>query len=211
MTKNKKLSIITRNLLPVNHHSEPVIRHTSLFGWYRRWRHSKGYGVHSPFAYRFITEVLHPGNYGYYSYHQLETLNRNSKIEQPSFFKEARFLIRLAIFLQTKRIIIYKNKFHEAQTVAKALKKVYCCCETDEGIAFKEGDLLILPSNVAQGEEIARRALEHNVAVYVINPSSEVKKLLETPIKTGVLFTGTSKMLLVPRPQMEYVAYSIIL
>ncbi len=36
---------------------------------YLRWRHGKGYGIHSPFAYRFITEVLRlPKLYGYYSY-----------------------------------------------------------------------------------------------------------------------------------------------
>lgn len=27
-------------------------------GWIARYRHSKGFGVHSPFAFRFITEVL---------------------------------------------------------------------------------------------------------------------------------------------------------
>lgn len=34
-----------------------------------RRRCSRGFGVHSPFAYRFITEVLClPGEYGYYAY-----------------------------------------------------------------------------------------------------------------------------------------------
>lgn len=34
-----------------------------------RRRHSRGFGIHSPFAYRFITEVLClPGEYGYYAY-----------------------------------------------------------------------------------------------------------------------------------------------
>lgn len=36
-------------------------------GWWRRLRHSRGYGVHSPSAYRFIREVLceHLPYYGY--------------------------------------------------------------------------------------------------------------------------------------------------
>lgn len=35
----------------------------------RRVRHGRGFGIHSPFAYRFITEVLNlPSEYGYYQY-----------------------------------------------------------------------------------------------------------------------------------------------
>lgn len=36
---------------------------------YKRWRHGHGFGIHSPFGYRFITEVLRlPEEYGYYAY-----------------------------------------------------------------------------------------------------------------------------------------------
>lgn len=37
---------------------------------YSRWRHGHGFGIHSPFAYRFVTEVLRQG-YGYYAYLRL--------------------------------------------------------------------------------------------------------------------------------------------
>lgn len=34
---------------------------------YRAWRHTHGYGVHSPYAYMLVTEVLDlPGGYAYY-------------------------------------------------------------------------------------------------------------------------------------------------
>lgn len=36
----------------------------------QRWRHSRGFGVHSPFAFRFITETLHQP-YAYYAYSRL--------------------------------------------------------------------------------------------------------------------------------------------
>ena len=40
---------------------------------YLRWRHSKGFGVHSPFAYNLVTTVVRPGIYGYYGYDDIES------------------------------------------------------------------------------------------------------------------------------------------
>ncbi|MBO7068282.1 MAG: hypothetical protein J6W52_06340 [Bacteroidaceae bacterium] len=46
-------------------------RFTNPFIWLRRIRHRCGYGVHSPFAYRFITEVLYM-DLPYYAYDELD-------------------------------------------------------------------------------------------------------------------------------------------
>lgn len=46
-----------------------------LAEWYKRLRHGRGYGVHSPLAYRMVREVLCPsGAYGYYVYDSLPVL-----------------------------------------------------------------------------------------------------------------------------------------
>lgn len=38
-----------------------------MINWYRNWRHTRGYGVHSPYAYMLATEVLRlPRGYSYY-------------------------------------------------------------------------------------------------------------------------------------------------
>lgn len=35
--------------------------------WIRRWRHTRGYGVHSPLAFRIVKECIRPdGRYGFY-------------------------------------------------------------------------------------------------------------------------------------------------
>lgn len=42
---------------------------------YKHWRHSHGFGIHSPSAYRLIREVLRPSpSYGYYGYNALRRL-----------------------------------------------------------------------------------------------------------------------------------------
>ena len=39
-----------------------------LNDWIRRWRHARGYGVHSPLAFRIVKECVHPDSrYGFYS------------------------------------------------------------------------------------------------------------------------------------------------
>ena len=181
----------------------------NLWKGYIRWRHSRGYGVHSPYAYRFITDVLKPGIYGYYAYNLLPSLSKGQSIDSGKFYKEAKFLIRLAIFLSIKRIISYGKRLPEAQIAAKALKILYYGCDGHAEVRFKRGDLLIIPENHSLPSIIIEKAIENNVPVFALNPSKELRKILESPIKNGLLFTGQTRILLIPRREMEYVAYSI--
>lgn len=50
---------------------EDMYRFTNPLIWLSRIRHRCGYGVHSPFAYRFITEVLYE-DLPYYAYDELD-------------------------------------------------------------------------------------------------------------------------------------------
>jgi len=53
-----------------------------LIRWYKSLRHSRGYGIHSPFAYRMVREVLCPPHgYAYYAesrlpHHELRLIYR---------------------------------------------------------------------------------------------------------------------------------------
>lgn len=65
---------------------------------YRRWRHSRGYGIHSPFAYRLVTEALHL-RHGYSYYAETDPRLEADEICQSA---EARALYRLTIFLRNE-------------------------------------------------------------------------------------------------------------
>ena len=50
--------------------------HFGLIRSYKRWRHGRGFGVHSPFAYEFITLTLRE-RLPYYAYERIDAACRN--------------------------------------------------------------------------------------------------------------------------------------
>lgn len=77
----------------------------------RRWR-AKGHGVHSPFAYRFITEILALDSiYGYYEYDNIATRDIDAKTSR---------WLRLICRLKARyadRLIIVDDDFNMAGNV----------------------------------------------------------------------------------------------
>lgn len=62
---------------------------------WQRLRHSRGFGIHSPFAFRFITEVLHqPNKYYAYDFVPDDVLGRH----------DFRLLVRLVVHFRPKVI-----------------------------------------------------------------------------------------------------------
>ena len=57
-----------------------------------RFRTSKGFGVHSPFAFSFITDVM-TQNYQYYSYVEQERRNRQNRDSRPARYQHLIFRI----------------------------------------------------------------------------------------------------------------------
>lgn len=72
------------------------------FIWIKRFRHRCGYGVHSPFAFEFITNVIYE-KAPYYAYKELEQQKRRSHIRINRFSllrKKNRLLFRLVNRIQ---------------------------------------------------------------------------------------------------------------
>lgn len=67
-----------------------------------RWRSNHGYGVHSPFAFRFITTVVRPGPYAYYAYPRLDAAAGKDRYQ-------ARLLFRILCYFNAPHIIMAGN------------------------------------------------------------------------------------------------------
>ncbi len=59
-------------------------------GWLARLRHSRGYGVHSPFAYALIMDAIRePAGYDYYAYAELPQARQRLLYRLAAYFDPA--------------------------------------------------------------------------------------------------------------------------
>ena len=80
---------------------------------YKRWRHGRGFGIHSPFAYDFITRTLRE-RLPYYAYDNIDALavdGRNDKLPH----RRLRLLYRIAVRFNPSVIGVFGNKNSDAE------------------------------------------------------------------------------------------------
>lgn len=138
----------------------------------RRRARAKGFGVHSPFAYRFITEVLSE-HLCYYDYNKLET-------------KTDRTLYRIAAYFSPAKI--YTSLSRHARTILMA-------CPHSRYSNPEECDLAVFTSN----DEIESMlcAIDRQSRIILIDEARlalpEVKKHLDS-LQCGMLFDNASDL-----------------
>lgn len=82
--------------------------------WLCRFRHRRGYGVHSPFAFNFLTDVVY-GKDEYYAYRTLKSrFNSGNWLDRSYRLKCNRFLFRLANYVHPREILLYGDFSDEA-------------------------------------------------------------------------------------------------
>ena len=103
---------------------------TNPLVWLARFRHRKGYGVHSPFAFRFITDVIYECQ-PYYAYKELD-----GQLPFSRRFRQRRglhLLLRLANHLQPKTIVLPKDAWWEKRYLQSGCKSANIQCQWSEG------------------------------------------------------------------------------
>lgn len=169
-----------------------------------RKRHSRGFGVHSPYAYRFVKDVIRPGIYGYYAYDFIDDLPEIS----PRVSRHARWLVRMMIFLGKKRVIAFPVSSESLEIAAASLNINLITSGLNDNIIFTSDDLLVITAH-SGGCSLITEAIQGGSAVFAMDPDSKMRMQLTTPIQKGLLFKSERCLLLIPRKEMEYVAYDI--
>ncbi len=94
-------------------------------GWLKRWRTTRGYGVHSTFAYNLITKVIRQTSAHYYAYAEIDSLcpkgRRTGLTDNFSGFHyaipDARLLFRLLCHFNPTQVIDVGNGHEVTNTI----------------------------------------------------------------------------------------------
>lgn len=182
---------------------------SSISQAYKRWRHSRGFGVHSPYAYDLIKSVVSPGNYAYYGYWDIDKAILSPQAhDYPFLRKDARLLLRLLVWLKSSRLLIYPPQQTVFSTVAAAAGIKYADISNLKTLAPKAGDLLLISGKSPRDGEGAKIITE-GVGIIAFDPSKRLRKEMTEAMKDGLILEGTRILLAIPRPEMVLTSYSI--
>lgn len=109
--------------------------------WLKRFRHRRGYGVHSPFAFDFLTSVVYERG-EYYAYRELRRRHPvSARGGGRHALKCRRFLFRLANYVRPAVIRLYGQVDREAQDylASGCTSAVLCRGGQDCGAAVPAG------------------------------------------------------------------------
>ena len=136
-----------------------------LKDWIRRWRHTRGYGVHSPLAFRIVKECIRPDRrYGFYCDPYLDFEYH----EDRRGLRHARMIIRLLNLLRPthvwmpdadKRIVTAIRMIMPRLRIATQKK---CPEDTDFIISFDRNDIATLWHKMDAFEECGLLAFHYS-------------------------------------------------
>lgn len=173
---------------------------------YKRWRHSRGYGVHSPFAYRIVKQALFPKRgYAWYGYALIEG-NENEYITI-SERRRARMLLRLAAFLDIGSAYIQTDvngPYYRALKGSCSKLLIY-----DNLNRLDDCSMVCV-----NGGEVSIDRLKSYIAIpgrtlLIENVKPEDREILYDAMDEGVMLYGKRNAILISRIAMQKVRYSV--
>ncbi|MDE5554651.1 MAG: hypothetical protein K2J10_05650, partial [Muribaculaceae bacterium] len=120
---------------------------------YKRWRHGRGFGIHSPFAYDFITRTLRE-RLPYYAYTKLDALAAAQRLGA-SEQRRLRLIFRIAVRFNPPSAAIIGNRNDSLQKVA--LKSVRRDINLNADVP--EADLIIVNDDSSRSLTLRDKAV----------------------------------------------------
>ena len=176
-----------------------------IFEGYRRWRHPRGYGVHSPYAFNLVTSVVHPGDYSWYGYSDIDRTFPG--VVDRKVRREARMLLRLVAELRPRSVFLpsgahpsFHAAIHAAGSFIQILRKPKQAAEAD--MICTHGDFIPLDIILAHISRPGR-------SLAILNaPEGWADRIFEA-LEEGVLVRGCRNIFATARDGMQKLQYTM--
>lgn len=171
----------------------------------QRLRHSRGFGVHSPYAYRFVGSVINPlRGYAYYAEKDIE----GTLTKEPMRYRleaEARTLLRIAAFVNPKSAFLPASAHKCFSFVLRAVNRHIRI--TDSAAKIESVDLLATSGDDIALEKLCSFIFQPGKTLLIRNiPAEWIEPLFES-MKEGVMFEGKTNCIFLSRPGIWKVRY----
>ena len=171
----------------------------------KRLRHSHGFGVHSPYAFRFVKSVISPARgYAYYAEEDFEGL----LAKEPHRFlmeKEARALLRIAAFTNPRSAYLPAG-VHVAFRFA--LRAVNSRIQLTESLSkLPDVELAATFTGSQPIETLCEYIAQPGRTLLIRDISTEDTDRIFEAMKEGIMFEGKSNCIFISRPQTRKVRY----
>lgn len=136
---------------------------------YKRWRHGRGFGIHSPFAYDFITRTLRE-RLPYYGYDDIDAAVASSATQPPLSARRLRLIFRIAVRFNPASVAILGDSGESSLTTTlKAVRQNIEITDRTDDADFiiingdtqfsldKESTVILLPDTRRAGSDTLER------------------------------------------------------
>jgi len=176
---------------------------------YRRWRHTRGFGVHSPYAYDLVKYVIRPEKgYLFYGYEDIKSAVRGehcgSRVE-----REAKMLHRLMVALRPDSIFL-PHGISAAYQAAVSSSDSRILIERRPRHA--SGCRMIASHHDFISLDVLRShiAVDGNILAVRNIPEGWMQALFES-LPAGLMFYSPRNVIIINRPHMRKIGYSMFI
>lgn len=182
----------------------------SFAQWYKRLRHSKGFGIHSPFAFMLVNEIINC-RCRYYGYDDIELYIDSMKGRKQR--RLARLLIRLVGRISFKKFIVIGKA---DDVLIKAVEIADSRVEIERGVEEVLSSSLIYVTELCDADEDLSASMQVDGNVFVFDGlyDSELRKQYEylvSECRHGVVFEDCDMSIVFVRNHLPFVKYSMMI
>ena len=168
-----------------------------FLNWIRKWRHAKGYGVHSPLAFRIVKECINPDSrYGFYCDAYLDFEYHEDRRGQ----RRARLIIRMLNLLRPRHVWMPDAD----KRIITAIKMIMPKMRVDtRKECHKDTDFIIIFNRHDASECWEKMDIQEECGMLVFGNSEEISE------RVTLEFESKGFHIFLRRPGMQKVKYEM--